>query len=385
MIIPSEILPNVTFGCGPSQGHPDIRKTPLCDTFFERSHRAGDITTNGFYKEATENIKKLLKVPQDYKLFFFMGGATPALDAVVWSLTKDSVSGLAFGTFSKMWAKEICSCLPDHIKKDIKTPKEGAYFPQEKPDYNASLVLLTPNETSMGVAIPDGYLIEAWEKKGPDTLIAWDCTSCAGGRDLPVGKYDIMVFSLQKCFGAGGGSSVIILSPEAVKRAAEINGKGKTPYVLDLTNAMKKIEKYQTLNTPNATNIWMANESAKWMLANGGIDAMDKLCRKHSQKILDFAKSRGYLEPMIPEEYRSYVTVTLRITDPAIKDEDLNNAIKKSGKACLKDGIGKYGGYKENSLRIACFPYTDIHGDKEQELLCKTIDYVVKELKKGNK
>jgi phosphoserine aminotransferase len=130
----------------------------------------------------------------------------------------------------------------------------------------------------------------------------------------------------------------------------------------------------------------MTNETAKWMLASGGIEAMDKLCRKHAQKLLDFVKSTDYLEPMItPEENRSYVTVTLRITDPNIKDSDINDAIKKCGKDNLKDGIGKYGSLKENSLRIACFPFTDINGDLEFELLTKTIDYVVKELRAGNK
>jgi phosphoserine aminotransferase len=353
---------------------------------FERSHRAGDITTNGYFKEATENIKKLLGVPEDYTLVFFHGGASTALDAVAWSLTKDSISGLSFGTFSTMWCEDEAERLPADVKKDFKKPAEGEYFPSAKPDFNASLVLLTPNETSLGIQITDDYLIKAWESKGKDTLIAWDCTSCAGGRNLPKGKYDVMVFSMQKCFGTGGGSSVIILSPAAIARAKEMSEKRNIPYMLDITEGISKVSKYQTLNTPSSINIWMANEAAKWMLAQGGIEAMDALCRKHAKYLLDFVATTDYLEPMVsPEENRSYVTVTLRIKDPAIKDSDLNDAIKKSGKACLKDGIGKYGSYKENSLRIACFPFTDINGTKEFELLCKTIDYAVKELRAGNK
>ncbi|MDR0952788.1 MAG: aminotransferase class V-fold PLP-dependent enzyme [Elusimicrobiota bacterium] len=386
MKIPQEILPNVTFACGPSQGHKQIRNTPLSETFFERSHRAGDITTNGFYKEATENIKKLLGVPADYTLMFYHGGATPALDSVAWSLTKDSISGLSFGSFSTMWCDEISLKLPKEIKKDFKTPAAGTYFPQEKPDFNASLVILTPNETSRGVQITDEYLKEAWEKKGPDTLIAWDCTSCAGGRNLPQGIWDAMVFSMQKCFGTGGGSSVLILSPRAVARVAEVAKTRVIPYTLDITGALEKAPKFQTLNTPSTINIWMANEAAKIMLAAGGIEAMDKLCRAHYKALMDFVKTTDYLEPMIsPEENRSYLTPTFRITDPKIIDSELNGAIKKSGKDCLKDGIGKYGSYKENSLRISCFPFVDFDGTKEYELLTKTIDYVVKELRAGNK
>ena len=96
-------LPTSTFTCGPSQGHPVIRQTPLSQTLFERSHRAKDISTDGLYKEATANLRQLLALPDDYTVIFFMGGATPALDAVAWSLTTNSISGLSFGAFSKLW------------------------------------------------------------------------------------------------------------------------------------------------------------------------------------------------------------------------------------------------------------------------------------------
>ena len=182
-------LPTSAFTCGPSQGHPVIRQTPLYKTQFERSHRAKDISADGLYKEATDGLRKLFDLPQDYTVIFFMGGATPALDAVAWSLTKDSISGLSFGAFSKLWCKKIAGCLEDSVKKDFKEAAEGEFFPKEKPDFNASLVVLTPNETSTGVQIPNEYLEDAWAIKGADTLIAWDCTSCAGGRDLPKNKF----------------------------------------------------------------------------------------------------------------------------------------------------------------------------------------------------
>ena len=205
--IPVELLPASTFTCGPSQGHPILRETPLYKTMFERSHRAKDISTEGLYKEATENLKKLLSLPQDYTVIFFLGGATPALDAVMWNLVTNSVSGLSFGAFSKLWCQKIASRLGDSVTKEFKEAKEGEFFPSEKPNFNASLVVLTPNETSTGVQIPDEYLENAWKSKGEDTLIAWDCTSCAGGRDLPKNIFDVMLFSMQKCFGVGGGSS----------------------------------------------------------------------------------------------------------------------------------------------------------------------------------
>lgn len=376
-------LPTSTFTCGPSQGHPSIRQTPLYQTQFERSHRAKDISGEGLYKEATENLRTLLGLPADYTVIFFMGGATPALDAVAWSLTKDSISGLSFGAFSKLWCKKIAACLEESVKKDFKEPEEGAFFPKEKPNYHASLVVLTPNETSTGTQIPNEYLEEAWAQKGPDTLIAWDCTSCAGGRDLPKNKFDVMVFSMQKCFGVGGGSSVIILSPKAVARIEEAKKYRRIPYSLDLTYAVEKAQqKVQTVNTPSTTNIWMFNQAAKWMNENGGLKTMDSLCRQHADYLLKWAAQTDWLKPLIADEaYRSYTTLTLEITDPKIDAAEISKALKATGLANLQDGIKKYSAVKQNSLRIACFPFVDVNGTEQYEKLTRAVDQIVKDLR----
>ncbi len=387
MNLDTKDLPTSTFTCGPSQGHPIVRQTPLYQTQFERSHRAKDISTDGLYKQATDNLRQLLDLPADYTVIFFMGGATPALDAVAWSLTKNSISGLSYGAFSKLWCKKIASCLEDTVIKDFKEPAEGSFFPAEKPDYNASLVVLTPNETSTGTQIPNEYLEEAWASKGEDTLIAWDCTSCAGGRDLPKNKFDVMVFSMQKCFGVGGGSSVIILSPKAVARIEEAKKLRRIPYSLDLTEAVAKAQgKVQTVNTPSTTNIWMFNQAAQWMNDNGGIKAMDALCRKHAEYLFKWAASTDWLKPLVPQpENRSYTTVTLEVTDPKIDATAISNALKATGLPNLQDGIKKYSTIKQNSLRIACFPFVDIHGTAQYEKLTRAVDTIVKELRKENK
>ena len=376
-------LPTSTFTCGPSQGHPTVRKTPLYQTLFERSHRAKDISSDGLYKSATDNLRKLFDLPADYTVIFFMGGATPALDAVAWSLTKDSISGLSFGAFSKLWCKKIAACLEDSVKKDFKEPAEGEFFPTEKPDFNASLVVLTPNETSTGAQIPNEYLEEAWAKKGPDTLIAWDCTSCAGGRELPKNQFDVMVFSMQKCFGVGGGSSVIILSPKAVARIEEAKKFRRIPYSLDLTYAVEKAQtKVQTVNTPSTTNLWMFNEAAKWMNEHGGLKAMDALCRAHADYLLKWAASTDWLRPLIKDEKnRSYTTLTLEVTDPKIDATEISKALKATGLPNLQDGIKKYSSIKQNSLRIACFPFVDINGTEQYEKLTRAVDEIVKALR----
>ncbi len=376
-------LPTVTFACGPGQGHPALRQTPLYKTLFERSHRAPDVSTRGLYKEATENLRALLALPADYTALFFAGGATPAMDAVIWNLTKDSLSGLAFGAFSRRWTHDIAARLESGVTRSIREADENGFFPREKPDYNASLVVLTPNETSTGVQIPDGYLREAWAARGKDTLIAWDCTSCAGGRVLPPGEFDVMLFSLQKCFGAGGGTSVLVLSPRAVERLRQTSRYRAVPFSLDLNEAVRHAQAAQTANTPCTTNIWLCNEACKWMLENGGLKAMETLCKRHAARLLEWAAQTDYLAPLVKDErFRSFTTLTLEVTDPQLKDSSISDALINTGLPNLADGLKKYSSVKQNSLRISCFPFVDVNGVEQYDKLAAAVDEIVRQLRK---
>lgn len=370
-------LPTSSFSCGPGQGLPLVRNAHLYETFFERSHRAADITFDGLYKECTENLRKLLEIPQDYTILFFPGGVTPAMDGVLWSLATDSICGVDIGAFSHLWCESLAGRL-ENVSRSFVTADKNL-LPQGVPNPHASLVLLTPNETATGVQLPDDYLCNIWQHRGPDTLVAWDTTSCAGGRKLPVGAYDIQIFGLQKCLGAGGGTCCMVLSPRAVERAQ--HPVRNVPFFLDLRNALEYIEKYQTLNTPSTINIWMANEACKWMLASGGIAAMDKLCRQHADYLVNWAQNSPYFKPLITDDkYRSYTTLTLAITNPKITGEKIAEILFNTGKQNLADGLKKYRTVAQNSLRIACFPFVDTDGVEQYKKLTAVLTKIAQRL-----
>ncbi len=377
-----EELPSSTFACGPGQGHPQLRQTPLYQTWCERSHRAWDVTTEGLFKEATLACKKLFSFPQDYTVIFFPGGATPAMDAVLWNFTTTSLSGLAFGAFSQRWGQTLAARMGKTVSNNVRFAKPNEFFPSEKPDYKASLVILTPNETSSGVQIPDEYLEEAWQQRGPDTLIAWDATSCAGGRDLPKNKFDILLFALQKCFGAPGGTCAMVLSPRAIRRLDEVQKYRSVPYSLDVAHAVEKARIFQTVNTPDTTAIWVFYQACKWMNENGGLPAMDALCRKHANYLFDWAAQTDYITPWVPDEkFRSYITPTFKLTDPRLTDAAINDALAATGKTNLQDGLKRFSTAPENTLRIACFPFIDINGIEEYKKLTAAVDEIVRQLR----
>ena len=374
-------LPTSSFSCGPGQGLPGVRQARLYETFFERSHRATDITYAGLYKECTENLRKLLEIPADYTVLFFPGGVTPAMDAVLWSLAKDTISGVDIGAFSHLWCDSLAGRL-ENVSRSFVTADKN-FLPQGLPNTHTSLVLLTPNETATGVQLPDDYLLHIWQNRGPHTLVAWDTTSCAGGRKLPVGAYDIQIFGLQKCLGAGGGTCCMVLSPRAVERAQ--HPARNIPFFLDLRNALAYTDKFQTLNTPSTINIWMANQAAKWMLSRGGISAMDKLCHQHADYLINWAKNSPHFAPLITDDkYRSFTTLTLAITNPQITGEKIAEILLSTGKQNLADGLKKYRTIEQNSLRIACFPFVDSEGVEQYKKLTAMLTKIAQRLSAEN-
>ena len=372
------ILPTSTFACGPAQSLPSQRQTPLWRTHFERSHRAADISTAGLYKETEDNLRCLLSIPPDYTVLFFPGGATAAMDAVLWSLTAQNVSGLNMGAFSHLWCNTLAGRLINVEKKFITTD----LIPTTLPDTSSSLVLLTPNETSTGVQLPDDFLLDVWNRRGADTLVAWDTTSCAGGRVLPAAAYDIQLFALQKCFAAGGGTCALVLSPKAVFRAQEVAKKRAIPYFLDLSQAIKfASEKHQTLNTPSTINIWLTNEACKFMLAGGGLKAMENLCKQHADYLIAWANQTTWCRPLVQDEkFRSQTTLTLEITDGHLTDNSIHTALAQTGLENLQDGLKKYRTIQANSLRVACFPFVDTDGIEQYKKLTAALDEIVRQL-----
>lgn len=384
MKIPQSLLPSSTFAAGPAQGLEEVRAASLAETFFERRHRTPFITQK-LYKKTALDLKKLFKLPKDYLVIFFPGGATAAMDAVARSLNEGSVSGLNLGAFSELWNKKICGALPSKVKKnfvdfDYKNPESA-----KKLNTKSSLILLTPNETSTGLALPDSLLKDIYTRKGKNTLVAWDATSCAGARVLP-DCFDVMLFAGQKAFGAPGGTCVIFLSPAAVKRALAAEHKKEIPYFLNLSRAVQKALIFQPFNTPCNTTIWAIGKACSYMLKRGGLKNMHKLTLKHAETVLNYAKKSGWLKPMIEEEkYRSFTTLTLKITDPDIKDYQINRALAETKRPNLIDGTEKYSSIEDNSLRIGCFPFIDAKGDMQFKKLCRTLDFIYKELKKVKK
>ena len=107
--------------------------------------------------------------------------------------------------------------------------------------------------------------------------------------------------------------------------------------------------------------------------------------RQHADYLVAWAEQTDWVRPLIAQkEYRSFTTLTLEITHPAIKDTSINNALAATGLKNLQDGLKKYRTVEKNSLRVACFPFVDTKGVEEYKKLTATLDEIARQLKNQN-
>ncbi|MBR1443564.1 MAG: alanine--glyoxylate aminotransferase family protein, partial [Firmicutes bacterium] len=129
--------------------------------------------------------------------------------------------------------------------------------------------LVNIDETSTGV-LYDSEMIGEFCRKN-NIFYVCDCVSSflADTFDMKHCEADIMITGSQKALACPPGISVIILSPNAVKRVS--NRKVKSLY-FDLANALKNMKRGQTPFTPAVGILRQINARLKEIKANGGAD-----------------------------------------------------------------------------------------------------------------
>jgi phosphoserine aminotransferase len=211
----------------------------------------------------------------------------------------------------------------------------------------ADMICVTLNETSTGVQLSS--LPVADEK----TILAVDATSGAGQVPCDVSKTDVFFFSPQKVFASDGGLFVAIMSPKALKRAAEIEKRKERyiPVVMRWSEAISNSEKNQTYNTPALATIFLLDEQIKAMNQLGYNEVVNEAKRK-ANLLYSWAEKKDYLSCYVKEsKYRSIAVATIDVSDAFPVD----GLISKLEKEKVAFGIDAYRKLNRNQFRISLF------------------------------
>ncbi len=261
----------------------------------EMSHRSK--VFDEIIKEAEADIRKLMNIPDNYKVLFLQGGASQQFAAIPMNLMKNKKAGYII---TGQWAKKAyqeAKMYGEAVELASSADKTFSYIPDcsdlpitDDMDY----VYICENNTIYGTkfkTLPN--------TKGKD-LVA-DVSSCFLSEPVDVNKYGIIYGGVQKNVGPAG--MVIVIIREDLIRDDVLPG---TPTMLKYKTQADNDSLY---NTPPCYDIYICGKVFKWLLKNGGLTAMKELNEKKAKILYDYLDSSKLFKGTVRKEDRSLMNV----------------------------------------------------------------------------
>lgn len=288
----------------------------------EMSHRSSDY--DAIIKAAEQNLRRLMNIPDNYKVLFLQGGASTQFAAVPLNLmnrnhkadyiVSGQFSGKAFKEAQK-YGDAVCAATSaaDNFTYVPATTRESF-----RPD--ADYVHICFNNTIYGTKfnyIPD---------TGDIPLVA-DMSSCILSEPVDVTKFGLIYAGAQKNM-APAGLTVVIVREDLIG-----NARPDTPAMLDYKLMADNDSMY---NTPPCYSIYMAGLVYEWLLNDvGGLENMKAYNEKKCAILYDYLDAQDYYIAPVKKECRSMMNVTF-VTGDAELDKKFASEAAKEGLKSLK-------------------------------------------------
>ena len=279
----------------------------------EMSHRSQ--VFDDIIKEAEQDLRDLMHIPDNYKVLFLQGGASQQFAMIPMNLMKNKVADYIV---TGQWAKKAYQEAQKYGKVNkiaTSEDKTFSYIPDcsdlpVSPD--ADYVYICENNTIYGTkfkTLPN--------TKGK-TLVA-DVSSCFLSEPVDVTKYGIIYGGVQKNIGPAG-MVISIIREDLI-----------TDEVLEGTPTMLKFKTHadagSLYNTPNCYCIYMCGKVFKWLKKMGGLEVMKERNEKKAQLLYDYLDSSKLFKGTVEKDSRSLMNVPF-----VTGDKDLDAKFVKEAK-----------------------------------------------------
>ncbi|MCT8345087.1 MULTISPECIES: 3-phosphoserine/phosphohydroxythreonine transaminase [Photorhabdus] len=283
-------------------------------SIMEISHRGKEFVAVA--KEAENDLRDLLSVPENYKVLFCHGGARGQFAAIPMNLLGDNVKAdyIDGGYWAECAVKEAEKyCTPNVI--NIKTEINGLKGVKPMSEWllsnDAAYVHYCPNETIDGIAI----------HKEPDfddnKIIIADYSSSILSGPLDVSRYGMIYAGAQKNIGPAGLTLVIVREDLLGKARKE------TPSILDYTVLA---ENDSMFNTPPTFAWYLSGLVFKWMKEQGGVQEMAKRNRAKAELLYNAIDNSDFYHNQVVLENRSLMNVPFKTADASLDSKFLAEA-----------------------------------------------------------
>jgi len=288
----------------------------------EISHRSKPF--EAIIGEAEADIRTLAGVPAGYHVLFLGGGASLQFSMVPMNLLpRDGKADYVLtGSWSKKAAKEAQKVGTVQIAATTE-PESFARIPQQGEltlDPAAAYAHITTNNTIFGT--------EWWyDPQTGDVPLVADASSDIFSRPIDVARYGLIYAGAQKNLGPAG-VTLVIVREDLLARAPQ-----GLPTMLDYRTHAENKSLY---NTPPAFAVYVVGLVVKWMLAEGGLDAMGRRNAQKAKRLYDAIEaSGGFYRPHAKPDSRSHMNVTFRLGSDDLEKAFLSEATQ-AGFAGLK-------------------------------------------------
>lgn len=273
----------------------------------EMSHRSK--VYDGIIKETEAKFRKIMGVPDNYKVLFLQGGATLQFAMVPLNLLTGSGKAdyVVSGNFSNNAYKEAQKFGTINLAGTSKADN-FAHIPQQDEltlDPEADYLHICTNNTIYGTTWK--YIPET----GSVPIVA-DMSSCILSEPVDVSRYGLIYAGAQKNMGPAGLTVVIIREDLAGKT------QPKTPVMLDYKVMIDNDSMY---NTPPTYGIYILKLVLEWIEKLGGLTEMEKINRAKAKVLYDFLEESKMFKSTVLERDRSMMNVTFKTGDEALDDK----------------------------------------------------------------
>lgn len=318
----------------------------------EMSHRSK--VYDGIIRDAFDTFRRVMRVPDNYKILFMQGGASTQFSAVPLNLMKTGKADyIVSGEFSNKAYKEA--------KKygDVKlvASSEDTTFDRipatEKEDFrpDADYVHICMNNTIFGThfnELPDTG----------DVPLVCDMSSCIMSEPIDISRFGMIYAGAQKNIGPAG-LTVVIIREDLLG-----NARPETPVMLNYQTIADADSMY---NTPPCYAIYIAGLVFHWVEDLGGVDRIYEINKEKAELLYRAVEETRLFTLHAQKDSRSLMNVTFRTADP-----DLDK--KFIGEAAQEGMVSLAGHRKVGGMRASIYNAMPVEGVEKLAAFIREFD-----------
>lgn len=277
----------------------------------EMSHRGKAFIS--ILEKAEADFRTLLNVPNNYKVLFLQGGAIAENAAIPLNLLNGRSADYAI---TGGWSKRSVEDARAYGTINVVTSTEAEGF-THVPDFaswklnqDAAYLHICTNETLQGVefdAVPDAHGVP---------LVA-DMSSHILSRPVDVSQFGVIYAGAQKNIGPAG-LCIVVVREDLLGNASPL-----TPAVLNWTT---QAENQSMINTPPTYSIYIAGLVFEWLIAEGGVAAIEQVNMAKAKLLYDAIDSSDFYTSHVAVKNRSRMNIPFFLKNASLNDAFLKGA-----------------------------------------------------------